>query len=79
MTEQEKKELEDTFNISVYSTEYLAHETYTDLFKRKLIEFMEKKKKEWQEEAFFRGYEAVEKEFNAMFPKGIKELKSIKY
>ncbi|OPY28630.1 MAG: hypothetical protein A4E27_00312 [Methanobacterium sp. PtaU1.Bin242] len=49
MTEQEKGELEDIFNISIYSTEYLSHETYTDLFKRKLIEFMEKKKKEWQE------------------------------
>ncbi|OPY28626.1 MAG: hypothetical protein A4E27_00308 [Methanobacterium sp. PtaU1.Bin242] len=51
MTEEEKKELEDIFNISIYSTEYLAHETYTDFFKRKLIEFIEKKKEEWQEEA----------------------------
>lgn len=51
MTEEEKKELENIFNISIYSTEYLPHETYTDLFKRKLIEFIEQKKKEWQEEA----------------------------
>jgi hypothetical protein len=51
MTEAEKEELENIFNISIYSTEYLPHETYTDLFKRKLIEFIEQKKKEWQEEA----------------------------
>jgi non-homologous end joining protein Ku len=57
MTEEEKKELENIFNISIYSTEYLPHETYTDLFKRKLIEFIEQKKKEWQEQAYEKGKE----------------------
>lgn len=51
LTKEELKEFDDIFNTSIYSTEYYAHETYEDLFKRKLIEWVSQKKKEWQEEA----------------------------
>lgn len=49
LTQKEKEELEDIFGISIYSTEYLPHETFEDLFKRKLTTWLEQKKKEWQE------------------------------
>ena len=49
LTKEEKKEIEDIFNISIYSTEYYPHETFSDLFERKLTEWLEQKKKQWME------------------------------
>lgn len=49
LTKEDKKELEDIFGTSIYSTEYLPHETFEDLLKRKLTTWLEQKKKEWTE------------------------------
>ena len=57
LIKKELKEFDDIFNTSIYSTEYYAHETYEDLFKRKLTTWVEQKKKEWQEEAYGEGKE----------------------
>lgn len=57
LTKEELKEFEDIWGISIYSTEYRAHETYEDLFKRKIVEWLEQKKKQWREEAYEEGKE----------------------
>lgn len=51
-----KKGLDKVFNIPIYSTEYLPHETYEDLFKRKLLEFVQEQISPAREESFDEGY-----------------------
>lgn len=69
-----KKIVEDIFNTSIYTTEYLAHENFTDLFKRKVVNCVK--------EAYQRGFKEGSKATESVVRKMIdldKEIKKTNY